>query len=100
MPPHPAIDFEAFVASQVQRLAQVADLLTGDRGEADQIIVDAFARLYRVWPTVARSRDPSAAARQRLLSAYGRTARRRARSQQEPALRLADEFGATAGPPG
>ncbi len=99
MPPHPAIDFESFVASQVQRLAQVADLLTGDRGEADQIMVDAFARLYRVWPTVARSRDPSAAARQRLLSAYGRTARRRARSQQEPALRLADEFGATAGPP-
>ncbi|MBA3232920.1 MAG: hypothetical protein H0T17_03080, partial [Propionibacteriales bacterium] len=93
MPPHPATDFVVFAESHVLRLAQVADLLTGDRAEADQVVVDAFARLYRVWPSVARSRDPSEAAKRRLLATYGRTARRRVRSRRDPALQLADELG-------
>ncbi len=94
MPPRPATDFGAFVSSHVQRLAQLADLLTGDHARAEEVVVDAIARLYRVWPSVARSRDPLAAARRRLVSAYLRSARRRIRQQPEPALQLADGVGA------
>lgn len=95
MLPRPAADFDAFVGCHVQRLAQLADLLTGDRARADEVVVDAYARLYRVWPSVARSEDPLAAARRRLVSAYLRSARRRIRQQPEPAaLQLVDGVGA------
>lgn len=94
MPARPAADFDAFVGSHVQRLAQLADLLTGDSVEADRVVVEAFARLYRLWPSVAASGDPLAAARRRLVSAYLRSARRRTGQQPEPALQLADGVGA------
>ncbi|MBA2774495.1 MAG: hypothetical protein H0U36_10700 [Nocardioidaceae bacterium] len=94
MPPRHAADFDGFVGSHVQRLARVADLLTSDRAEADRMVVAAFARLYRVWPSVARSRDPLAAARRQLVSAYVRGARRRTSGRGQPALQLADGIGA------
>jgi RNA polymerase sigma factor (sigma-70 family) len=39
-------------------LVRVAMLLLGDRGEAEEVVQDAFVSLYRNWP---RLRDPAAA---------------------------------------
>ncbi len=99
MRPPPATDFDAFAVRHLRRLVQVADLLTGDRVEADRVVVDAFVVLSRTWPSRVDSQAQLGAARRCLAVAARRSPRWRGSTGQEAALELADEFGAAAETP-
>ncbi|MEJ7775009.1 MAG: hypothetical protein WKF72_09400 [Nocardioidaceae bacterium] len=99
MRPPPATDFDAFAVRHLRRLAQVADLLTGDRVEADRVVVDAFIVMSRTWPSRVDSQAQLRAARRSLAVSARRSHRRRGSTGQEAALVLADEFGAAAATP-
>ncbi|MDQ3664888.1 MAG: hypothetical protein M3353_09575, partial [Actinomycetota bacterium] len=99
MRPPPVTDFDAFAVRHLRRLVQVADLLTGDRVEADRVVVDAFVVLSRTWPSRVDSQAQLGAARRCLAVAARRSPRWRGSTGQEAALELADEFGAAAETP-
>ncbi len=99
MPTPPVCDFDDFTVRHLSRLAQVADLLTGDRPTADRVVVDALLRMYRTWPILTSSKDQPAAARRSLATAYRRSARDRGNAGQSVALELAEDFGEVAEPP-
>ncbi len=88
-----AADFDAFAAHHVPRLAQVADLLTGDRAAADELIVDALVLVYRRWARLGLSPDPLVGARRALTSTYLRSVGRPGRTDGNSALELADSDG-------
>jgi RNA polymerase sigma-70 factor, ECF subfamily len=52
--------FEVFFASEHARLFGALCLVTGDRSEAEEIMQDAFLRLWERWDRVAEVDDPSA----------------------------------------
>lgn len=52
--------FEVFFASEHARLFGALCLVTGDRSEAEEIMQDAFLRLWERWDHVAEVDDPSA----------------------------------------
>jgi RNA polymerase sigma-70 factor, ECF subfamily len=52
--------FEMFFASEHGRLFGALCLVTGDRSEAEEIMQDAFLRLWERWDRVATIDDPSA----------------------------------------
>lgn len=52
--------FEAFFASEHARLFGALCLVTGNRSEAEEIMQDAFLRLWERWDRVATVDDPSA----------------------------------------
>jgi RNA polymerase sigma-70 factor (ECF subfamily) len=51
--------FEEFFASEHRRLFGALCLVTGDRSEAEEIMQDAFLRLWERWDRVADVDDPS-----------------------------------------
>ncbi|MGH2629802.1 MAG: RNA polymerase sigma factor [Actinomycetota bacterium] len=51
--------FEVFLASEHARLLGALCLVTGDRSEAEEIMQDAFLRLWERWDHVAEVDDPS-----------------------------------------
>jgi RNA polymerase sigma-70 factor (ECF subfamily) len=52
--------FEEFFASEHARLFGALCLVTGDRSEAEEIMQDAFLRLWERWDHVSEVDDPSA----------------------------------------
>ena len=52
--------FEEFFSSEHARLFGALCLVTGDRHEAEEIMQDAFLRLWERWDRVAEFDDPSA----------------------------------------
>jgi DNA-directed RNA polymerase specialized sigma24 family protein len=50
--------FEDFVTAQHVRLFRALCLLTGDRHEAEEIMQEAFLRLWRRWDRVSGLADP------------------------------------------
>jgi RNA polymerase sigma-70 factor (ECF subfamily) len=52
--------FEVFFASEHARLFGALCLVTGNRSEAEEIMQDAFLRLWERWDRVAQIDDPSA----------------------------------------
>ena len=52
--------FEEFFAAEHSRLFGALCLVTGDRSEAEEIMQDAFLRLWERWEHVAEVDDPSA----------------------------------------
>jgi RNA polymerase sigma-70 factor (ECF subfamily) len=52
--------FEVFFADEHARLFGALCLVTGDRSEAEEIMQDAFLRLWERWDRVATIDDPSA----------------------------------------
>jgi RNA polymerase sigma-70 factor (ECF subfamily) len=52
--------FEAFFAAEHARLFGALCLVTGDRHEAEEVMQDAFLRLWERWDRVAEVDDPSA----------------------------------------
>jgi hypothetical protein len=51
--------FEVFFASEHARLFGALCLVTGDRSEAEEVMQDAFLRLWERWDHVAEVDDPS-----------------------------------------
>ncbi len=59
--------FSAFVAARSTRLLHAADLLTGDRARAEDLLQGALARAYQRW---GRLDEPEAYVRKAMLHAY------------------------------
>jgi RNA polymerase sigma-70 factor (sigma-E family) len=62
-------DFARFVAGTAGRLLHAADLLTGDRGRAEDLVQHALERAWVRWPSI-RDGNPEAYARRTMLNAY------------------------------
>lgn len=52
--------FERFVREQTPTLFRTAFLLTGNRGDAEELLQDTLARLYPQWNRVANAEKPIA----------------------------------------
>jgi RNA polymerase sigma-70 factor (sigma-E family) len=61
--------FSEFTAGCSRRLLHAADLLTGNRAQAEDLVQHALARTYLRWDSV-RLRDPEAYVRRAILNAY------------------------------
>lgn len=61
-------EFAAFVAGSQARLVRLAELLTGDRGRAEDLAQDGYARAYAAWGRL-RSGDPEAYVRRCMVNA-------------------------------
>src|SRR4051794_29534027 len=61
-------DFEAFVRDAQARLVRVADLLTGDRGRAEDHVQHALIKLFLSWGRL-RSQSPEAYCRKIIVHA-------------------------------
>jgi len=53
-----AVPFEEFFAQEHARLYRALALITGDRNEAEDIMQDAFARVWERWDRISRLDDP------------------------------------------
>lgn len=70
-------EFDEFVAARWSALLHLARLLTGgDRHRAEDLVQDAFVKLWFVWPKVAHE-APEAYVRKVMVRAAARSARRR-----------------------
>jgi RNA polymerase sigma-70 factor, ECF subfamily len=55
----PGASFEAFFDTERQRLFGTLCLVTGDRGEAEELMQEAFVRVWERWDQVQAHPDPS-----------------------------------------
>lgn len=70
-------EFETFVASRWKRLVGVAFLLTGDRGEAEDLVQTALATCYRHWPRIVAGGREDGYVRAAVVNAHLSRVRRR-----------------------
>jgi RNA polymerase sigma-70 factor (sigma-E family) len=61
-------DFASFVAGSQARMVRLAELLTGDRGRAEDLAQDGYAKAYAAWPRI-RGGDPQAYVRRCIVNA-------------------------------
>jgi DNA-directed RNA polymerase specialized sigma24 family protein len=61
-------EFTSFVLGSQARMVRLAELLTGDRGRAEDLAQEGFARTYAVWRQV-RGGDPAAYVRRCIINA-------------------------------
>jgi DNA-directed RNA polymerase specialized sigma24 family protein len=59
----PSARFEAFAADVADTLFRAGCLMTGDAGEAEDLVQETFVRVARRWHRVAAAMDHPAAAR-------------------------------------
>lgn len=83
-----AREFEAFTAGAAGRLLHAATLLTGDRDEAERLLVASLAGTYADWYRL-RGEDPYARTQQDLALRFARRAWRYRRPRGGPLDRLA-----------
>lgn len=62
-------EFSAFVAGSARRLLHAADLLTGDRARAEDLLQHAYAKAYEHWASV-RDGAPEAYVRRVMLNRH------------------------------
>src|SRR2546425_8308497 len=56
----PALDFEVFFEAHQEQLFRALWLVTRNRDEAEEVMQDAFLRLWQRWDRVADGPDPAA----------------------------------------
>ena len=78
-------EFVGFVAGSQTRMVRLAELLTGDRGRAEDLAQDAYARAYAAWGRL-RSGDPAAYVRRCMVNANTDWWRRRRWREQSCGL--------------
>jgi len=71
-----AADFRDFVAASQARMVRIGELLTGDRGRAEDLAQHGFAQAYAAWARL-RSGDPEAYVRRCMVNAQTDWWRRR-----------------------
>jgi RNA polymerase sigma-70 factor (sigma-E family) len=74
-------EFTDFVMGQQGKMVRLAELLTGDRGRAEDLAQDGFAKAYSAWHRI-RGGDPSAYVRRCIINANTDWWRRRTRYEQ------------------
>lgn len=75
-------EFAGFVAGAQSRMVRLAELLTCDRGRAEDLAQEGFAKAYAAWPRI-RDGDPEAYVRRCILNANTDWWRRR-RWREQP----------------
>ncbi len=70
-------DFSSFVAASSRRLLRSAYLITGDHGEAEDLLQAALERAYRRWPAIRGKDVPEAYVRKMVVTAAIDAGRRR-----------------------
>jgi RNA polymerase sigma-70 factor (sigma-E family) len=86
MRPDELTEFSAFVRARSGALFRTAVLLTGDRGQAEDLVQSALERLCRHWRTVSRAQAPEAYARRVLVNLVHDRHRPRSRAGREVPL--------------
>jgi len=77
-------DFADFVRSSQAKMVRLAELLTGDRGRAEDLAQDGYAKAYAAWTRI-RGGDPQAYVRRCIVNANTDWWRRRSwREQPRP----------------
>jgi RNA polymerase sigma-70 factor (sigma-E family) len=76
-------EFERFAALHADALLRSAYLMTGDRGEAEDLVQECLLRLARKWPRVRSMEHPGAYARRVLFNLILDGGRQRARRRTE-----------------
>jgi len=74
-------EFAEFVMGQQRKMVRLAELLTGDRGRAEDLAQDGFAKAYAAWDRI-RDGDPAAYVRRCIINANTDWWRRRFRYEQ------------------
>jgi RNA polymerase sigma-70 factor (ECF subfamily) len=82
--------FEMFFEDEKQRLLRILCVITGSRGEAEDLAQEAFTRLFERWETVATMEDPAGYLHRTAMNLF-RNQARRARLALKRAIRLAPE---------
>lgn len=72
----PSLDFEAFFEDEASRIGKAVYLLTGDRSEAEDIVQDAFVRVFEKWNRVRRMESPDGYLYRTAFNLYRKRARR------------------------
>ena len=80
MPNEPS--FEDFVTARGAALLRHAYVLTGDRGEAEDLVQEVLAHLYRKWDRVAVSTSPEAYVRTSITRQFLSWRRRRSSTER------------------
>jgi RNA polymerase sigma-70 factor (sigma-E family) len=80
-------EFGAFFVDHYGRLYALGMLLTGDRGQAEELAQDALVRTYRRWALVGQPTDPGSFARRVLINRH-RSLLRRGLVEARQLLRL------------
>lgn len=62
-------EFVEFVTNSSRKLLHAGDLLTGDRGRAEDLVQNGLAAAYARWPSI-RENSPEAYARRVMLNSY------------------------------
>ncbi|MCW2503427.1 MAG: polymerase sigma24 factor [Actinomycetia bacterium] len=86
--------FAEFVAARSPSLLRAAWLLTGDAGQAEDLLQTALARVWPRWARVSAAGDPEAYVRRVLFTTYATWWRRRWRGEV-PVADLPDRASAT-----
>jgi RNA polymerase sigma-70 factor (sigma-E family) len=85
MRPDDLAEFSAFVRARSGALFRTAILLTGERGQAEDLVQSTLERLCRHWRTVSRAEAPEAYARRVLVNlVYDRHRLRRRAATEVP----------------
>jgi len=82
-------EFADFVAGAQGRMVRLAELLTGDRGRAEDLAQDGFAKAYAAWRRIAPG-DPEAYVRRCIVNAHTDWWRRRS-WRERPSERLPEQ---------
>jgi RNA polymerase sigma-70 factor (sigma-E family) len=78
-------EFSAFVANSQARMVRLAELLTGDRGRAEDLAQHGFTQAYAAWRRI-RTGEPDAYVRRCIVNAHTDWWRRRTWREQPFAL--------------
>jgi RNA polymerase sigma factor (sigma-70 family) len=82
--------FESFFEDEKDRLLRTLSVITGSRGEAEDLAQEAFTRLFERWETVAAMDDPAGYLHRTAMNLF-RNQARRARVALKRAIGLAPE---------
>src|ERR687886_1461249 len=87
-------DFREFVVGQWHALLRTAYLLTGDRGDAEDLVQSALVRVHRNWHRIERRDAPAVYTRRVLVNLNASIWRRRLRLREQPTAELPERPGA------
>ncbi|MFC0626597.1 SigE family RNA polymerase sigma factor [Kribbella deserti] len=85
-------DFEEFAVARTPQLFRTAWLLAGDRHQAEDLVQETLARMFRVWKGLDRVENPGAYA-QTVLARTFISQRRRRSSTERPTADLPEVAG-------
>ncbi len=97
-----AADFTAYVAARERALARLAYLLVGNRDDAEDLLQNVLAKVYRHWDRVASVEQPDAYVRRMMVNESNSRWRRVLRRLETPSshvLEVLDPPGAVSPDP-